>query len=84
MTDSVIQAFAKHLSGLDEAGVARAGRAKLLALNDVPEETFEPPVTTLGDCLDTPSDPSEPRLADHRGSRRDHGDTRPRRKARRR
>ena len=55
MTDSVIQAFAKHLSGLDEAGVARElARAKLLALNDVPEETFEPPVTTLGDYLDTP------------------------------
>ena len=55
MTDSIIQAYAKHLAQFDEAGVARElSRVKLLALQDVPEESFEPPVTSLGDYLDTP------------------------------
>lgn len=55
MTDSVIQAYAKHLAQFDEAGVARElSRVKLLALQDVPDESFEPPVTSLGEYLDTP------------------------------
>ena len=35
-------------------GARAVARVKLLALQDVPEESFEPPVTSLGEYLDTP------------------------------
>ena len=53
---AALEAFAKLLaqteSGTDRARLMK--RAELLAVKAVPEEAFEPPVSTLGEYLDTP------------------------------
>ena len=80
MTDSVIQAFAKHLSGqFDEAGVARelsvrsCSRSMTCRRSRSSRRSLARRVPRHAD-----TDPRARHLADHRGPRRDHGDTRPR------
>lgn len=54
-TDSAVQNFAHYLQGLDDSKRASAlARAKMLAMQEAPQEAFEPPIQTLGDYLDSP------------------------------
>lgn len=58
MTKSVVDAFAALLAEQDDSA-KRAQiikRAQMLALNQAKPEAFEPPITTLGEYLDTPID----------------------------
>jgi len=56
VTDSALQQFATALAAVDDPAQRERmiARAKMLAMNAVPEEKFEAPVRTLGEYLDTP------------------------------
>lgn len=56
MTDSALQQFAAFLAQEDDPAKREQilKRAKMMALNQTPEEAFEPPVISLGEYLDTP------------------------------
>lgn len=58
MADSALENFAKLLAAEpnDAKRAAMLQRAKMLALGQVKAEDFEPPVTSLGEYLDTPID----------------------------
>jgi hypothetical protein len=61
MTDdqrAVIEQFARLLASTEDAGqrARLIKRAELLGAKEVPKETFEPPVRSLGEYLDTPID----------------------------
>lgn len=56
MTDSIVQQFAGHLSSIEDISERDQlmRRVRLLAMNQAPDEAFEPPIIKLGDYLDTP------------------------------
>jgi RecA-family ATPase len=56
MTESIVQQFAQLLSETenDAKRAQLIKRAQMLAMNQAAPEAFEPPITTLGEYLDTP------------------------------
>lgn len=56
MTESIVAQFAAALAAEEDPAAREAmiKRARMQALNQVPAEAFEPPITTLGDYLATP------------------------------
>lgn len=56
MTNSAVDDFARYLAEIDNPAKREQAisRARMVALNETPAEVFEPPVTALGQYLDTP------------------------------
>jgi len=55
MTESPERAYARHLAALDDEGFRSSiRRARFLATEDMPEGSFDPPIRTAGEYLDTP------------------------------